>query len=554
MKKTIPIVVILCLCCLFGAHCWADDSQQVVAEVNGTKITLAEFNEIAQGRADRENLLNQIIASILLAQEAKKQGVDKDPVVQQQLKLINEQQLALFFYQKKVTDKTKLSSKELENMIPPKERQKVRFQQIVTATKEEADNIYKQIKQGASFEKLAKEKSIGRNAKEGGDIGFVIINTNIFPEEVEAVIFKLKDGEVSEPIKTREGYAIFKAIERKNLTEKELESKKNYLQFKIAKEKTDQITSSLLESLRSKAKVKVFDQNLKKIEESKTRDDSLLKIQLAEVNGTPITLNDLIGGQATYGNPLDSPLLKNPSFLKNMVEDKIKNMLFVMEAKRIGMDKDPEFVRRTKIFADGILANKFAMDVLCKDIKATEEEYRQYYDEHKSDPQFSNVPERVRVKHILVTDEKVADDIIARLKKGEDFAALAKQHSIDQFSAEKGGDLGYIQRGRLDHVFEEAAFSMKIGEVKKVERSNFGGGQAKLYDIISVTDKKAAGANKFEDVKDIIEPTLLYKKREQKITAYIDQLKAKATINKNMKLVNTASSSAAGMIPQAPMP
>ena len=321
----------------------------------------------------------------------------------------------------------------------------------------------------------------------------------------------------------------------------------------MAKEKTDQITNSLLQSLRSKANVKIFDKNLDKIEQTKTKDESLLKIQLAEVNGNPITLNDLIGGQInTYGNPLDSPLLKNPSFLKNMVEDKIKNELFVSEAKRIGMEKDPDFLRRTKILADGVLANKFAMDVLCKDIKASDDEYHQYYNEHKDDPQFKNIPERVRVKHILVNDPKVADDIMARLKKGENFAALAKQYSMDQFSAEKGGDLGFIQRGRMDRAFEEAAFSTKVGEIKKVERNNFGGGQGKLYDIISVTEKKASGANKFEDVKDIIEPTLLYKKREKKITDYIEQLKSKASITKNMKLVNTAPSGAPA-VPPAPM-
>ncbi|MEW5802427.1 MAG: peptidylprolyl isomerase [bacterium] len=553
MKKISTILIILCSLFFLGTRSWAD-TQKTVVDVNGTKISLDEFNEIAQGRTDRENLLNQIIASILLAQEARRQGLDKDPSVQQQLKMINEQQLALFFYQKKVTDKTRLSDKELDNLIPAKERQKIRFQEIVTQSKEDAAAILSQIKQGTSFEKLAKEKSLGRNAKDGGDIGFVIINTNIFPEEVEEVIFKLKDGEVSEPIKTREGYALFKAIERKNLTDKELESKKNYLQFKLAKEKTDQITSSLLESLRSKANVKVLDKNLAKIEEAKVKDDSLLKIQLAEVNGNAITLNDIIGGQATYGNPLDSPLLKNPSFLKNMVEDKIKNVLFVTEAKRIGMEKDPEFQRKTKIFADGVLANKFAMDILCKDIKASDDEYRKFYDEHKNDPQFKNIPERVRVKHILVDDAKLADDIMKRLKKGENFAALAKQHSIDQFSAEKGGDLGFIQRGRMDHAFEEAAFGTKVGDVKQIERNNFGaagGGQGKIYDIISVTDRKSAGANKFEDVKDIIEPTLLYKKREQKITDYIEQLKTKATITKNMKLVNTAPT-AGSMPPAAP--
>lgn len=553
MKKFTSILLVICSLFFFGTKSWGT-SPKIIADVNGTKITLDEFNAIAQGRADRENLLNQIIASMLLAQEARKQGLDKAPQIQQQLNLINEQQLGLFFYQKKVTDKTTLSDKELKDLLTPQERQKIRFQQIVTPTKQETTTLLKQINQGVSFELLAKQHSIGRNAKTGGDIGFVIINTNIFPEEVEKVIFKLKDGEVSEPIKTREGYAIFKAIERTDLTDKELDSKKNYLQFKMAKEKTDRITSSLLESLRSKAKVKILDENLNKIEQAKNKDESLLKTKLADVNGQAITLNDIVGGQAAYGNPLDSPLLKNPAFLKNMVEDKIKNVLFVMEAKRIGMDKDPEFKKRTQIFADGVLANKFAMDDICKDIHASDDEYLKYYNEHKNDPQLKNIPERVKVKHILVDNPQLADDIMARLKKGEDFSELAQKHSIDQFSGKKGGDLGYIPRGKMDHAFDEAAFSMKVSEVKKVERNNFGGGQGKIYDIISITDKKAAGANKFEDIKDVIEPTLLYKKREKKITDYIEQLRSKAKITKNMDLVNTAPPASAKVPPPAPMP
>ena len=313
MKKSLSILIIICSLCFFTTKSWA--SSDIIAEVNGIKITVDEFNEIAQGRADRENLLNQIIASLLLAKEAKKEGLEKDPIVQQQLGLIKEQQLALFFYQKKVTEKTKVSDKELNKLIPPWERKKIRFRQIITQTESEATNIYNQLKKGASFEKLAKEKSKGRYAKEGGDIGFVIINTNIFPEEVEKVIFKLKDGKISKPTKTREGYSIFKAIERKNLSDKELESKKNYLQFKISKEKTDRITSSLLTSLRSKAKVKIFDENLKKIENDQISDKELLKTKVAEVDKTALTLNDLIGGQqSAYGNPLESPLLKNPSF------------------------------------------------------------------------------------------------------------------------------------------------------------------------------------------------------------------------------------------------
>ena len=97
----------------------------------------------------------------------------------------------------------------------------------------------------------------------------------------------------------------------------------------------------------------------------------------------------------------------------------------------------------------------------------------------------------------------MADTIVSRLKKGADFSKLAKEYSKDQFTAEKGGELGYIPRGRMDHLFEQTVFNMKIGETKKIERSNYGG-QGKSYDIIMITEKKPAGANKFEHVSDII--------------------------------------------------
>ena len=77
MKKIFGILIIICSLCFFGTTSWAA-SPKIIAEINEMKITADEFNEIAQGRTDRENLLNQIIASLLLAQEAKKMGLEKD--------------------------------------------------------------------------------------------------------------------------------------------------------------------------------------------------------------------------------------------------------------------------------------------------------------------------------------------------------------------------------------------------------------------------------------------------------------------------------------------
>ncbi len=90
---------------------------------------------------------------------------------------------------------------------------------------------------------------------------------------------------------------------------------------------------------------------------------------------------------------------------------------------------------------------------------------------------------RVKASHILVKDEKAANKLIEKLKKGEDFARLAKVHSSCP-SGKKGGDLGFFSKGQMAKQFENAAFSQEIDEISKPVRTQFG------YHIIKVTAKK----------------------------------------------------------------
>ncbi|MFA5840346.1 MAG: peptidylprolyl isomerase [Candidatus Margulisiibacteriota bacterium] len=101
----------------------------------------------------------------------------------------------------------------------------------------------------------------------------------------------------------------------------------------------------------------------------------------------------------------------------------------------------------------------------------------------------------VRASHILVSLEALSNDLLKRIKGGEDFSALAKKYSIDTASAAKGGDLGFFQTGAMVEPFEKAAFSMKVGEVSPVIKTQFG------YHIIKVTDSKLRMVTKGQDVE-----------------------------------------------------
>lgn len=142
----------------------------------------------------------------------------------------------------------------------------------------------------------------------------------------------------------------------------------------------------------------------------------------------------------------------------------------------------------------------------------TDEQIQRYYDEHVAD-RFTE-EEQVRARHILVkvdsdADEatkaearKEADDVLAKLRAGGDFAELAKSSSDDPGSAAKGGDLGFFGRGQMVPPFEAAAFALEPGALSEVVESPFG------FHVIRVEEKKPGGARPLAEVRDEIAKTV----------------------------------------------
>ena len=98
----------------------------------------------------------------------------------------------------------------------------------------------------------------------------------------------------------------------------------------------------------------------------------------------------------------------------------------------------------------------------------------------------SNVPSRVvqvHVRHILTSTQGEAEEVVRRVQAGEDFAALARQFSLDQTTGELGGDLGFLPRGIMSPEFDAVAFDLAVGEVSGVVQSEYG------YHVIHVVEK-----------------------------------------------------------------
>lgn len=172
---------------------------------------------------------------------------------------------------------------------------------------------------------------------------------------------------------------------------------------------------------------------------------------------------------------------------------------------------------------------ELSVEQLAKNLTVSDDQVRAYYQEH---PEKIQLPEKRNVRHILIRSDKGEDaakdaqakekieSILAQLKQGADFAALAKQYSEDPGSATKGGELGFFQRGDMVPEFEEGAFALaKPGDISPIIHSSYG------YHILQLVAIEPAKTPSFEEAKDILTQELKLELAQKAYNEQLEQLK-----------------------------
>jgi parvulin-like peptidyl-prolyl isomerase len=124
--------------------------------------------------------------------------------------------------------------------------------------------------------------------------------------------------------------------------------------------------------------------------------------------------------------------------------------------------------------------------------------------------------------------EKKAKSLFDRVKKGEDFGALAKEFSDDPGSKERGGDLDFFAKDQMVPEFAEAAFALKKNEVSQPVRSQFG------YHVIKATDRKPEGTASLEEAKPQLLAYLKRQKKQAAVEEVVRGLRAAAKVQINL--------------------
>ncbi len=201
---------------------------------------------------------------------------------------------------------------------------------------------------------------------------------------------------------------------------------------------------------------------------------------IARVNGVEIKQSDLDYAASEVGARLGNYTPQDRR--KVLLQYVIENELMAGAGQTDGLDKTDTFPGRVKYHERRALRDAF-FDVKIHDA-VNEADAKKIYDEKIGQVK----PEKeIHARHILVATEDEAKEIAERLKKGEDFAALAKEKSKDANA--EGGDLGLFARGQMLKPFEDAAFALEVGQISEPVQTQFG------WHIIKVEEKRDQAAS-----------------------------------------------------------
>jgi len=466
--------------------CQTSGSSAVVAEIDGTPITLEDFNKSyrVKFRSSYQDApvswrlmhLNTFIDRSVAALEAKAQGltpnIDEDKMWQYRRQMIV-QELFLVYGR----PDTILVSEESIRQAYDRRSFLARISAIMVDTHEEAEEIRRLLAEGRDFFELAKERGQGAEASMGGDLGWRTWQQLSMVPEIREAALEMDVGETSGVLKTTYGFHVVR-LEGMRLNP---QSPYEMVWMDIYGEiRRDRVTASMTGFRRAFEETQSVVVNLdateviwEKIQEGVAGDRSADAIEsvlsrsdrdqlLVSFKGGQWTVDEFLDYCGRTGERFPST---NAEAVPKFVRIQTVNELLVREAKRRGLEDSPGMRERVKVVEEVALESQLRGAAVDRKFRISPSMAKAYYNEHLSD---FMVPEGLHLRMIQVENRAAADSVLEALRAGADFEELARRRSVAPSAKEDGGDMGYIHKGRFGGLLDDIAFDLKHGETSGV--------------------------------------------------------------------------------------
>jgi parvulin-like peptidyl-prolyl isomerase len=241
---------------------------------------------------------------------------------------------------------------------------------------------------------------------------------------------------------------------------------------------------------------------------------------LAMVNGVPITKSQLVPLVDQYLDKSKNAAMSKEDRLQ-ILKGLITRQLILQQKESNDIRKEERIVKQVKDFEDRLVVDAYLTKSVGKHLTVTDAEIKEYYQQNLT--KFASPP-KVKARHILVRNRKEAEQVKQKLRKGEDFAKLAKEYSIDLPMAREGGSMGTIEKGRTLPELEKVLFVLNVGEISDIVETRFG------FHILTVDEIITTQYRPLNEVSEAVKSAILMQKEAKAFDEMYGKLEKNAKI------------------------
>ncbi len=529
MKKTAAVIcaslTTTFFLCASGCGKKAD---LVVANVGEKKITVGDLYQAGQKIApegegeisDTQKLrkcLDLLINKELIVLEGKNRELYKDKKVFEALKEKKRGLMLRKLYEVEVENKTKVSDEQAREYFDQNRlNEKVRIGQLVVKTESAARQILTELEQGKNFAELARQKSTDkRSAQKGGDAGW-FVRGGLIPE-IEEIVFSMKVGQLSHPVKTRSGYSILKLADKKEVKFKQLkdEIKESLFPEAAIQKRREHSNSVRVENhlqYEAQGLIVFLNEQQELGQELPELSAEVGKTVLYRFDGGEMTLTDFVEDLKRLCRSCKYPAIGDSAAWKPIADRVVLEFVLLPRiARQLGIDGDKKIIAELERSKEAFVAERLREIEVLEQVYITEAQTREYFHTHRDD---YIAPARTEVVDILLKAKKQAETTLQRLKQGADMEELAEKHSTLKRPGEFRWKFPMVNDKRSESIFGKrfvkAVFEAKLGEITGPIEVRNG------YAVFKVLKREPPRRRSFGEVKNAV-TTLLRQREEERL-------------------------------------
>ncbi|HID10173.1 MAG TPA: hypothetical protein EYP17_02585 [Candidatus Latescibacteria bacterium] len=535
MRRALGLAIVLAM----GAGCGKQPSDLVVADVGPRKITVGELIAFQRklpeslrtekpGVEGQKDYLQTLIDKHLMFLEAKARGLEKDYIFVERFNKEVGRKLRYELIKSEVWPKITVSEEEMRQYYEEHDLGRaIRVRHIQVADEDQARKVLEELKKGRSFEELVRKYSLDTTTVDkGGDLGRYFRRDEAI-YAIGDVVWNLKPGEVSEPIKAGKYYEIVQVIDQKTIP---FEDWRPRLHRALWRNRLYIEQEAFLERLRKELRLRLHEDNLELLlakeresgEQPPVLSEEELQLPLYTFDGGQITLGDYLKNfRRLRGRPHDREKLLG------YVNLLLPERLLSAAAYRYKIDRISEVAAWIEEKREELLIRLLRKREVEDKVQISDQEVREEYEKHKMD--IYSLPEERDFIEILVPTEEQAKELLRRIQAGEDMEELAARYTIRKGKKKLKGKFHM-------HPFERAVYgkyydivmNAPIGKLMgpiKVEKGYVSSDTG--YAIFKVTGVLPRRPEPYETAKRRVRANLRHERESRMFEEFIRRLREK---------------------------